>query len=324
MAQPHRVFVGTIGEGLFRSTDGGETFTRASEGMFVECDVRTVAVHPHDPRTLYIGTEDGLFRSTDGGDFWLAVPGLLEGRQIWSILLAPQAPERLLVGTRPGQVFGSTDGGQSWGELGVGIQPDCPRIKHSRVTSLAADPANAEVFWAGVEIDAVHRSQDGGRSWTCLGRGLSSRDIHALALVPGNGCQRRLVATTNNDVNISLDDGLSWQPLQLPRDLPWSYFRGLSAKADQPEALFLGHGNGPPGSAGLILRSTDGGQSWQQARMPGHANSTIWNFATHLADPELIYASSVSGQLYRSTDAGASWLKLPREFGEIRALAWTP
>jgi hypothetical protein len=38
----------------------------------------------------------------------------------------------------------------------------------------------------------------------------------------------------------------------------------------------------------------------------------------------LLYASSVSGELYRSTDAGASWEKLPREFGEIRALAWTP
>lgn len=324
MAQAHRIFVGTIGEGVFRSTDGGETFVRASEGMFVECDVRALAVHPSDPRTLYLGTEEGLFRSSDGGDFWMAVPGPLEGQQIWSILLAPQAPELMLVGARPGKVFRSADAGQSWRELPVGIQPDCPRIKHSRVTTLAADPANADVFWAGVEIDAVHRSQDGGRTWMCLGRGLSSRDIHALALVPGNGQPRRLVAATNNDVNVSLDDGLTWQPLQLGQSLPWSYFRALTAKANQPDVLFLGHGNGPPGSAGLILRSTDGGRSWQQAQMPAHANSTIWNFATHAADPERIYASSVSGQLYRSTDGGARWDKLPREFGEIRALAWTP
>jgi hypothetical protein len=58
--------------------------------------------------------------------------------------------------------------------------------------------------------------------------------------------------------------------------------------------------------------------------MPGSANSTIWNFSTHPADPSLIYASSVSGYLYRSTDTGSSWTKLPREFGEIRALAWLP
>jgi photosystem II stability/assembly factor-like uncharacterized protein len=42
------------------------------------------------------------------------------------------------------------------------------------------------------------------------------------------------------------------------------------------------------------------------------------------ADPTLIYASSVSGQVYRSTDGGEGWEKLPREFGEIRALLWTP
>jgi hypothetical protein len=50
----------------------------------------------------------------------------------------------------------------------------------------------------------------------------------------------------------------------------------------------------------------------------------MWNFAVHAADPNLVYANSVSGQVYRSVDGGASWLKLPREFGEIRALAWTP
>ena len=49
----------------------------------------------------------------------------------------------------------------------------------------------------------------------------------------------------------------------------------------------------------------------------------MWNFAVHAADPDLVYASSVSGQVYRSTDGGASWQKLAREFGEIRALAWT-
>jgi photosystem II stability/assembly factor-like uncharacterized protein len=58
--------------------------------------------------------------------------------------------------------------------------------------------------------------------------------------------------------------------------------------------------------------------------MPGRANSTMWNFAVHPADPNLVYANSVSGQVYRSTDAGATWHKLPREFGEIRAIAWTP
>jgi hypothetical protein len=58
--------------------------------------------------------------------------------------------------------------------------------------------------------------------------------------------------------------------------------------------------------------------------MPGLANSTIWNFAIHPADRQLIYAASVSGEVYRSLDGGGGWEKLPREFGEIRGLAWAP
>ena len=73
-----------------------------------------------------------------------------------------------------------------------------------------------------------------------------------------------------------------------------------------------------------VYKTTDGGDTWQTASMPGLANSTIWNFAVHAADPQRVYASSVSGEVYYSTSGGASWEKLPREFGEIRALAWTP
>ena len=86
----------------------------------------------------------------------------------------------------------------------------------------------------------------------------------------------------------------------------------------------LGNGTGPPGWEGTIGRSTDGGETWAEAAMPGRANSTIWAFALHDADPRLIYAASVSGQVYRSLDGGESWERLAKEFGEIRALAWTP
>src|SRR5262249_40580620 len=152
-----------------------------------------------------------------------------------------------------------------------------------------------------------------------VGRGLSSRDIHALAIVASNGRGKRLVASTNNDVNVSSDGGETWRPLGLGKGLPWPYFRGMTQPVGKPDVVLLGNGDFPPGTVGLVARSTDGGATWQPTRMPGPANSTIWNFAVHSADPELIYASSVSGEVYRSTDAGASWEKLEREFGEIRA-----
>jgi photosystem II stability/assembly factor-like uncharacterized protein len=195
---------------------------------------------------------------------------------------------------------------------------------HTRVTTLTADPTEPKTVWMGVEIGGLHRSRDGGQTWQAVGRGLSSLDIHALAIVPGNGQSKRMLASTNNDVNLSIDGGETWQPLQVRRMLPWSYCRGLAQLPNRPEVVFLGNGDGPPGSAGLVARSTDSGAGWQPACMPGQANSTLWNFAVHAADPDLVYASSVSGEVYRSTNAGANWEKLVKEFGEIRALAWTP
>jgi photosystem II stability/assembly factor-like uncharacterized protein len=336
MTPSHRLYVGTIGEGLFRSTDSGDSFVRACDGMFVECHVRALVVHPHDPRTLYLGSELGLFKSTDGAGSWSRVESPVNGLQVWSILLSPHSPDLLFVGTCPSRLFRSADGGRTWTEPPVHMVQECPRIMHSRLTTLIADPTEPETIWAGVEIGGLHRSRDGGLTWQPLGKGLSSQDIHALAIVPapltlpsppgGEGRVRgkRLLASTNNDLNLSTDNGETWQPLRVGQSLPWSYCRGLAQQCGHPEVVLLGNGDAPPGSVGVVARSVDAGQTWQVAQMPGRANSTVWTFAVHPADPQLMYAASVSGQVYRSTDGGASWEKLQREFGEIRAVAWTP
>jgi photosystem II stability/assembly factor-like uncharacterized protein len=318
----HRLYVGTIGEGMFRSLDGGETFRRACDGMFVECHVRALTVHPRRPGTLYLGSEQGLFVSSDGADTWSRLDAPLAGLQVWCLWVAPQRPERILVGTCPSRLFHSEDGGRTWTEPAARILQGCPRLVHSRITCIVGAPDDPDLLWAGVEIDGIQHSRDGGQTWQALGTGLSSRDLHALVVLPGR--PRRLLAATNNDLNLSADEGVTWQPLQIGQHMPWPYCRTLVQPCGQPEVILLGNGDAPPGSAGVVGRSLDGGRNWRLAEMPHRANSTMWNFAVHPADPHLIYASSVSGQLYRSTDAGASWKKLAREFGEIRALAWAP
>jgi photosystem II stability/assembly factor-like uncharacterized protein len=257
---PHRLYVGTIGEGLWRSLDGGETFTRTCDGMFVECHVRALAVHPRDQRVLFLGSEQGLFRSDDGAESWTPVGAPLDGLQVWSILLMPTAPEVILVGTCPARLFRSGDGGRTWTEADIHMRQDCPRIIHTRVTALCGHPNAPRTVWAGVEIDGVYRSDDAGQTWRAVGTGLSSQDIHALVCVPASG---RLLASTNNDVNVSLDEGNTWQPLQLRQALPLPYFRCLTQSAGKPDMLYLGNGDAPPGTTGLVARSLDGGLSWQ-------------------------------------------------------------
>ncbi|MCS7047607.1 MAG: hypothetical protein NZO58_14715 [Gemmataceae bacterium] len=320
----HRVFVGCIGEGIFRSLDGGQTFARAAEGMFVECYVRALAVHPFDHRLLYAGTEAGLFRSSNGGDDWQQVDSPINGQEVWSILIPPAQPEMILVGTRPSRIWRSDDAGRNWRPGIAAIRQECPRILYTRVTTLKADPDDPQTFWAGIEIDGIQRSTDGGATWQPYsGQGLVSHDIHDLAIWRGNG-RKVLLAATNADLHRSDDDGRSWQPLRMTQWLPWSYCRALALPLRPSDGVLLGVGNGPPGSEGLVAVGSGDGRSWRSAVFPGLANSTIWNFAVHPADPALIYASSVSGEVYRSSDGGHSWSKLAREFGEIRALAWTP
>jgi photosystem II stability/assembly factor-like uncharacterized protein len=323
MTNSQRVYVGTIGEGLWRTLDGGDTFKRASDGMFVECHVRALAVHPERPRTLLLGSEQGLFRSDDGAEHWTRLDSPLNGLQIWSILVHPLMPDLIVVGTCPSRLFRSGDGGRTWTEPTVKLPQECPRIMHTRVTTLIADP-DPKTLWAGVEIGGLYRSQDEGRTWQAIGRGLSSQDIHAAAIVPATDHARRLLASTNNDLNVSVDDGETWQPLAIGKVLPLDYCRGLCQIPGKPAVVLMGSGDGPPGTAGVVARSADGGKTWKTARMPGRPNSTIWGFAVHPSQPQMVYAYSVSGELYRSNDEGATWEKLTREFGEIRALAFTP
>ena len=313
----HRLYVGTVGEGVFLSTDHGRSFRRAAEGMFVECAVRALAVAPDRPATLYLGSEEGVWVSHDGAESWQCLLPLA-GQAVWSLHLAGA---RLLAGVCPARLLCSDDAGRSWHEAAAQLAQDCPRIKHTRVTAIVHDPEQPEHCWAGVEIDGVHHSSDGGRSWRPLGDGLSSRDIHALAVVGGPG--PRLLAATNNDLNCSEDGGRTWQPAGIDQVLPWKYTRALAQLPGRREVLLLGGGDRPPGWEGAVARSEDGGRSWRRVRMP-RANSTLWAFAVHAADEALVYAASVSGQLYRSEDGGQAWQKLDVEFGEVRALAWAP
>jgi photosystem II stability/assembly factor-like uncharacterized protein len=73
-----------------------------------------------------------------------------------------------------------------------------------------------------------------------------------------------------------------------------------------------------------LHRSRDRGQTWEPLPAPVSPNGTIWNLATHAADPDVLLASSVNGQVFCSSDTGNSWRKFSREFGEVHALAWAP
>ena len=313
------IYTGTVGQSVWRSRDGGESWDRATQGMFSEADIRALAVSPDNAAVLLAGTEAGLYRTEDGGDTWAAVDSPMNELQIWALAIDPTNPGTVYAGTCPSALFRTRDGGKSWQQLDVELADECIGVPIvPRVTSIVIDPEDSQTVYAGIEVDGMRISRDGGDSWREGSDGLSSLDIHGLAVVPGP--TKTLVASTNNDVCLTTDMQ-NWTPLNVRSHYPWPYCRGVLHQSNGEDSIWVGAGNGPPGDEGGLFHSSDLGETWERADLGGLANSTIWAVVSNPVLPDWIVAYSVAGQLYRSTDRGHSWTKLEREFGEVRAVA---
>ena len=322
MAQIPTVYLGTIGESVWRNKDGGDSWYKVSRGIPSEADIRAIAVNPDDSSILLAGTEAGIYRSRNGGDNWEQLNSPMNDLQIWAIAINPRSPNTVYAGTCPSALFRSDDGGDTWKQLNVQLAQECEGVSLiPRVTTIIIDPKDDQTVYAGIEIDGMRISRDGGETWTAGNEGLSSLDIHGLAVVPGNS--KTLVAGTDNDVCITTDM-VNWTPLNVKEHFPWPYCRGVLHTSNGSSRVYVGAGNGPPGDEGGLFYTSDLGRSWERADLGGNANSTIWALAHNPGVSGWIMAHSVSGQLFRSTDNGNSWTKLPREFGEVRAMALAP
>ena len=316
------ICVGTVGSGAWISADGGDSWRRVSKGLWSESRVFSLTVHPTEPQTVFAGADDGVYRSDDGGRGFERLDSPMNALHVWKVAVDPAEPDIVFAGTRPAALFRSTDGGRHWEKLPVDMAEDCPNVRIPRVTALAVDPGDHRIVWAGVEVDGVRRSLDGGDTWTRIANGVDDPDIHDMT-VNVNGA-KTVLTTTPREIYASTDTGETWHGLGVAGKFRLPYCRSLTQKADDPKVLFLATGDGAAGSAGAIQRSRDGGRTWQTARLPVEPNSPIWAFATHRADPDLIVACSHYGEVFLSRDAGDAWTKLPREFTEIRAVSWTP
>ena len=109
MAAGSVLLVGTAGQAVWRSEDSGGTFRLSNGAMFMEAEVRALALDPFAPSVVYAGTDGGLYRSDDAGKGWtrLDLPfdtgqGWQAGTLIWSVLVDPRDSRTLVGGACPG------------------------------------------------------------------------------------------------------------------------------------------------------------------------------------------------------------------------------
>jgi photosystem II stability/assembly factor-like uncharacterized protein len=326
MAGSGTVLVGTPGQGVFRSTDDGETWRRGSidQGLHSDAIIRSLAIHPDHARTVFAGSDLGLYRSDDAGERWQLLDTPMNQQVVWSVVFDSAHPDVMLAGTgtpSAPRLFRSTDGGAGWQQEKVEIASECAAVGVPRPTGIAFDPANDQDIWLGLEVDGVRRSQDGGRTWAKVAEEIGNLDVHNVAVAAGP--PKTVFVLVNNDVWLSRDEGQSWQALGVRQNFtPHHYPRGITVKPDDPRVVYITLGDATPGRTGVILRSTDSGSTWETLPLPVPPNSAMWVVHVPRSQPHTVFAASRYGYLYRSDNDGDSFEKLWREFSEVSSLAY--
>jgi photosystem II stability/assembly factor-like uncharacterized protein len=327
MAENRVILVGTVGQGIMRSGDGGDSWQRVgiNNGMHSDALVRTVVNHPNHPERLFAGTDKGLYSSQDAGVNWELLDNPLREYCVWAVAINPADPQFMLAGTgtpTPGAIFRSTDGGKTWDKRPVEVAETCPAVGVPRVTGIAIDPENSNDIWVGFEVDGLRRSTDGGDTWTNINGQIPNPDVHNVAVAAGP--PKTVVVVVNNDVYTSDDGGASWDAVGIRNVFPYTYPRGIMVQPGSPQNIFLTIGDSTPGRVGTIMRSTDTGKTWEDVTLPVPPNTAMWVVSSQPFDPQVMFAGSRYGYLYRSDDGGNSWEKQWREFSEISSVLWIP
>jgi hypothetical protein len=186
------LYAGTFA-GTFRSLDGGQSWERTN-GTFAAA---RFAADPREPSVVFAaapqtfqpeGFAGGLFRTADRGATFARVGAAEIGNDAAAVAIDPLATSTVYVASGA-RVLRSIDRGESWSDRSAGLPG-------RRVLSLAIDPVQPWILYAGTQGSGVFRSANGGGSWTSFNDGwLPGMSVSALAFDDTAG--RRLYAGTD-------------------------------------------------------------------------------------------------------------------------------
>jgi photosystem II stability/assembly factor-like uncharacterized protein len=332
------IYAGTdSGVQTLESTDGRswEVTHRSPARGLGEWSVEEVALMPSKPNVVLAGTRgDGVWLSEDFGETWCKPSyGRRGPGKVRCLALDPRDERRVFAGCEPIDVMVSEDLGKSWQALDtIWDQPSVPRISYPvavvepHVRDITIDPAHPNTMYVALQVGAMLKSSDGGTTWQLLDRGIDA-DVHTIAIDPADP-NHVLIATGGHDYRLgkapgralysSADGGQSWSPVAM--EFSQEYSIPLTLHPKQPGVAYSAVANGQPGQwrrptgpEALMIRSQDGGRTWQAMDLGGVPEAK-GHFAAAIAvdseDPERVYVALEDGELIGSQDGGDSWAKL--------------
>lgn len=326
---PTTLWVGAASGGVWKSTDGGVRFTPVFDDQDVT-SIGAIAIDPRSPDVVWVGTGEGnprnsasvgrgVYKTRDGGRTWSKL-GLGRTERIHRILLHPTQPDIAWVaafGTSWGEndergVFRTRDGGASWEKvLHVDGRTGCG--------DLVLDPRNPDKLFAGMwehrrwpwqfksggPGSGLHRSLDGGTTWTKLGEddGLPGGDLGRIGLAIADSDPRVVYALVEAKKNVLLrsdDGGFKFRSVNTTEDVAPRPFYFCDLRVDPQDA------NRVYNLHVTVDVSTDGGRTfgglvgWDAAHPDHHA---LW---IDPSDPRRLVLGN-DGGVYTSLDRGHSW-----------------
>jgi len=333
---PNRIYVsqtsGWFGQIIQRSDDGGKTWhqpgtpagepTTTPDGMpkgesnkFVY-DAATAPLTTHQ---FYDGTQHPW-------EFWHLEPSLTD-------------PNTVYAGVEDAAIFRTTDGGKSWHELsglrGHGTGPQwAPGAGGMGLHTILIDPSNHNRMYIAISSAGTFRTDDGGKTWKPINRGLHSQYIpdpnaevgHCVHRIAMNGARPNVLFMQKHwDVMRTDDAGESWH--EVSGNLPTDFGFVVDVHAHEPETIYVvpiksDSEHYPPDGKLRVYRSKTGGNEWE-ALTKGLPQSNCYvnvlrdAMAVDSLDKCGVYFGTTGGQVYCSADAGDNWSPIVRDLPAV-------
>jgi photosystem II stability/assembly factor-like uncharacterized protein len=358
-----RVLVGTRKGAFVMTSDGKRDKWEISGPHFAGWEIYHMKGSPVDPNRLYASQCSGWFgqmleRSDDGGKTWEAVGNEFkyegttgthqwydgtqhpwEFKRVWHLEPSLTDGDTVYAGVEDAALFQSTDGGRTWHELpGLRCHESGPRWQPGAggmgLHTILLDPTNPERIFIAISAAGVFRTDDGGKSWRPINRGLHSQYIpdpnaevghcvHRIALHPSR--PNVLFMQKHWDVMRSDDAGGLWK--EVSGNLPTDFGFVIDVHAHEPETIYVvpiksDSEHFPIDGKLQVYRSRTGGNEWEALtkglpQKDCYVNVLRDAMAIDSLDSCGVYFGTTGGQVYVSADAGDSWAPIVRDLPAV-------
>jgi photosystem II stability/assembly factor-like uncharacterized protein len=300
--EPGTFYLGASGGGVWKSTDYGTTWNNLSDGFFATPSIGAIEVAPSDPNVVYVGTgSDGLrsnvisgkgvYKSIDAGTTWEHI-GLPNVGQIGAVEIDPNDHNIVWVAAignafKDGPdrgIYKTVDGGLTWqkvlfisdqvGFSDLELLPGNPNIVYAAAWKGQRKPWTI-ISGGSNEEGGIYKSVDGGKNWAKLTTGLPKGLIGKIDLAVTSVDSRMVYAIIEapdkeQGLYKSVDQGKSFTHVSDDIRLVNRPFYYINVEVDPTNANII-YSNANP-----ILKSKDGGKTWERMQVPHGDNHDIW------------------------------------------------